>query len=438
VNANYVPARSGFTLIEILVVILIIGILAGLLLPAVMQAVRTAQETAYKLEVDALADAVEKYHNKYGDYPPDGSSWQVMERHLRKAFPQILASELSLLDPSASAALLTYQGWSGNPWNANLMASIVAGVRNDFDQGVTGPTYFAADFKVMDPAEALVFFLGGFSSNPQRPFTGVGGPFVVTVGAPGSAPPATGLGGGQTLQYNVQRSNSMFEFKVDRLTVSPEAVGGVTVNISNDEQEFLNAAAANDLLPVYLGRNDLSRSAPFVYFDSRTYVFSKMANPMSPNLYANFYQRAPTVGTLASNESRFGAIRPLVSDTVRTPPVLPVTSRTPFDWFRTNLFMDDKKFQVIGPGMDDIYGGYMAQDLSVSGITLYDRLAAYWTFPSGNSYIPGTAPGTINRCTRLLLPPSLKGTPEYIRSSGIADNSASCTERTFNTTLTVP
>ena len=154
--------RSGFTLIEILVVITIIGVLAGLLLPAVMKAVSTAQEGAYKLEIDTLADAVEKYKNKYGDYPPDGSSWQIMERHLRKAFPQILQTELNLLDP----ALYASQGWSGDPWNVN--SNIIAGIRNDFDQSVVTPTYAAADLKVMDPAEALVFFLGGFSARPSK------------------------------------------------------------------------------------------------------------------------------------------------------------------------------------------------------------------------------------------------------------------------------
>ncbi len=78
-----------------------------------------------------------------------------------------------------------------------------AGIRNDFDRSVVTPAYTASELKVMDPAEALVFFLGGFSSNPQRPFTGEGGPFSVTS-------TDTTVTGGQTLQYNVQRTGAFF------------------------------------------------------------------------------------------------------------------------------------------------------------------------------------------------------------------------------------
>jgi prepilin-type N-terminal cleavage/methylation domain-containing protein len=102
--------RTAFTLVELMMVIVIIGILAGLAIPAIMRAISTANEGAYKQEIDTLADAVEKYRTKYGDYPPDGSSWQIMERHLRKAFPQIQQSELNLLNPTTTAAL-TDQGF---------------------------------------------------------------------------------------------------------------------------------------------------------------------------------------------------------------------------------------------------------------------------------------------------------------------------------------
>ncbi len=103
-----------------------------------------------------------------------------MERHLRKAFPQIQQSELNLLNPT-SATALSGQGWNGDSWT--LATGFVAGIRNDFDVRVAvGPNFVAADMKVMDPAEALVFFLGGFSSNPKQPFTGDGRTFLTSGG----------------------------------------------------------------------------------------------------------------------------------------------------------------------------------------------------------------------------------------------------------------
>ena len=88
--------RRAFTLVELLVVIVIIGILMGLAVPAIFSAVSTANSTAMKMELNSLETAVQKYQEKYGDYPPDFSDWAVVERHYRKIFPRI-SSDLVLL-----------------------------------------------------------------------------------------------------------------------------------------------------------------------------------------------------------------------------------------------------------------------------------------------------------------------------------------------------
>src|SRR5206468_3397223 len=62
--------RSGFTLIELLVVIIVLAILAALLLPAINGAVRTARNAAVSAEINLLAQALESFKAKYGDYPP--------------------------------------------------------------------------------------------------------------------------------------------------------------------------------------------------------------------------------------------------------------------------------------------------------------------------------------------------------------------------------
>ena len=150
------PNRSGFTLVEVLMVIAIIGILVGLTVPAVNIALRSVKQSAIALECNTLGDAVNKYNSKYGDYPPDGSDVNLMTRHLRKIFPQIAASEINLLTGALAVP-------AGNPAVANHAALGVPGA-------------------VMDPPEALVFFLGGFSSDPVHPFTGSGGPLRTAAG----------------------------------------------------------------------------------------------------------------------------------------------------------------------------------------------------------------------------------------------------------------
>ena len=78
--------RSGFTLIEVLMVIAIIGILVGLAVPAVMYGSRVVKQRAIVIETQTLDNAINQYNNKYGDFPADGSNRVLFEKHFRKAF----------------------------------------------------------------------------------------------------------------------------------------------------------------------------------------------------------------------------------------------------------------------------------------------------------------------------------------------------------------
>ncbi len=329
VQARGSRVHRGFTLVELLVVIAIIGVLVGLLLPAVIGVRGTFNKGALKSEVQALSDAVEQYRSKHGDYPPDGASWTVMEAHLRKAFPDMLQTELNLLNP----AMLAMQSGS------------VADVRNDND---TGLSVFASSApvhcRVMDPAEALVFFLGGFSTDKQRPFTGPGGPFAAASVA------------GQRLQYNGSRQNAFFEFPTSRLTL--DIVGGAL--ISTDEVVFgetiCQTGTGKDLLPVFMSKlSEFNTGSPYVYFDSRTYQVAKPG----PMLYFNFYQ--PSAVSVAAGTGRgvLGAARPMLSEQINTN-----TSR---------LFYENKSsFQILSPGVDGFFGGRVASEVtSVPNLILF-------------------------------------------------------------------
>lgn len=296
--------RRGFTLVEILIVIAILGILAGLLAVGVNAARVAILKQAQKFEIEMIAQAVERYREKYGDYPPDGSSWPIMEAHLRKAFPNILISELNLLNPALSAS----NGYIRND--------------NDVPYGSYTPSFPQGYPRVFDPAEALVFFLGGFSSDPQRPLTGPGGPFA-----------ASGMG----YIYNTQRENGFFEFKTSRLTL---ADNGVSTDESVFEQKITNSSTAlpPDLLPVYIGAGPSIEQGgrPIVYFDSRTYLISTPTG----GAYFNFY----TPGTVGDPDN-INYARPFLSKDKNT-----TTSNV------AQYFANNRTFQIMNAGYDKFYG----------------------------------------------------------------------------------
>lgn len=154
--------RPAFTLVEMLVVITIIAVLAALLLPAAMNARTSARQSALKAELSTLETALETYKNDVsgGSYPPDamvgelaagGAEGRVrtaifsdFKRHFKKAFPRHREDEELL------------RGLVGIGTGANL-------ANPNLEGGMT-------------PAEALVFWLQRFSSDPKYPISGDGGP----------------------------------------------------------------------------------------------------------------------------------------------------------------------------------------------------------------------------------------------------------------------
>jgi hypothetical protein len=148
----------------------------------------------------------------------------------------------------------------------------------------------------VDPAEALVLWLGGFSSDVRRPFTGVGGPFLVD-------------GSGTITGPNVDRNDGPFSFDRARLTF-------------DDDGDFFAVYPPD------------GRKAPYVYFDRRTYGGLGAANT------------APVNGFYPPNaSSAFGWARPYLGSTPR--------ASSPYGLQWTNA----RTFQIISAGLDDHYGG---------------------------------------------------------------------------------
>ncbi len=319
-------SRPAFTLIEVLTVIAIIGILVGLLVPAINVARHTILQRAIALETQTLADAVEKYRQKYNDFPPDGTSLQVVVAHLRKAFPQIAASEINLL---------TTDTFPGN--SVPLV-----------NQSIGSPT------GVMDPAEAIVFFLGGFSSDPIYPLSGVGGPFFITDTSGNQVTSSVPPNQRGSVQYNPDRNEPLFDFNQSQLTLAI-----TTTTVSDDETRY-GLGANNDCIPVYRPRR---REAPFVYFDARTYSI-----PVGTSRFYNYY---------GSANAPFGVVRPYRSDQKRT---------NTSDFERMYRYMAEDSFQLISAGLDDLFGGIPYNGTGGGPV--------FYAYPSGTSIDFGPTPSS--------------------------------------------
>ena len=180
--------RCSFTLVELLVVIVIIGLLAALITQTVMAAMTAAREATIKFEVGGLATAMSSYKAQYGEYPPDFSDITAVERHVRLRWPRIT--------------------------NVGL---------NRFK---------TAPYSTMTRAQALVFWLRGFSGNPTDP-----------------------------LNPSNPQGTPSFEFDKARLV---DMTTGLPVT-------------STTALPVYIATHgsksaDGSTLRPYIYFDGRTYA----------------------------------------------------------------------------------------------------------------------------------------------------------------------
>lgn len=289
--------RAGFTLVELLIVIVIIAILIGILIPTIGSVMKAGKNFADSTNLKNLDAALVAYKEKYSDFPPDFTDcftasgtpfkpWTstVAYLHLRKVFPRIAQDDLVLM------GLL-------------CMRELNDPLR-------------------IDPAEAIVFWLGGFSKNPKFPITGPGGPIVVGQGFNAANPDFT------LLAWNPDRNEPLFDFPSARRGPDPDV-------------DVATALRDIRLGPTFL--QNIDTRTPYVYFDSRTYAAPSAIYP-----------------TPAHSVPAWGFVRPYFS-------------------FRNKKFVEPDTYQLISAGADGAFG----VDFGVCGS---NNLPFYVSFPEAQIF----------------------------------------------------
>jgi len=255
---SHPKTRSGFTLVELLMVIIIIGILAGMLIVAVGPAIGTANNAVVKTEINQLDIAMNNYRDTYGALPPtmvtsnvsspgsgnstiqflynENDKKRRFQRHAQKAFPRFRGT---YLEGGGDAV----GGTDGTLSSGTIFVG--SGVYS---------TITRCWLDHMDAAEALVFWLGGipkiwtandeeyeveltgFSRDPNNPFLPEYDPN-----------PGTGTVG---VDYQPNRTTPLFEFDPRRL-------------VDSDKDGW------PEYVPDMGGTAD--ETPPYAYFDASTY-----------------------------------------------------------------------------------------------------------------------------------------------------------------------
>lgn len=304
-------AFTAFTLVELLIVIAIIGVLASLITAAAFRAVDAANRAAIKLEIDQISNALAEFKNEYGAYPPNvfpggstdlgltpaeiNANGQRLVRALRKAFPR--SSEFNV--------------------GSGAVTDNVSVIANDG----------------LSPAEALVFWLQGFSSDPARPLSGTD----LTVTTIEDINPVDQSTDTVDIVLTMDTYRPRYEFDKGRLRISRNADG---------TRRFLSVQRENgDTIQIQLYEYFPSGSQePLVYFDT------SRQNPLQVS------QNWETTEFFYSSPRSSGGhiIFPLKQVKANAPPIDSMAS--PKQQFLE--YVQQGKFQILHCGTDDFWGDF--------------------------------------------------------------------------------
>jgi general secretion pathway protein G len=147
--------RTGFTLVELLIVILIIGLLVSLISAAAMKGISSANRTRNANDLRQLTTAIENFKATYGIYPPSRIKLSETCNYPNRSTPGTLdaisVAYLQRIWPRIVLTPGTFIDWNGN---------------KNMDPPVSpSPTTKPDGDVILEGDQCLVFFLGGIPDN---------------------------------------------------------------------------------------------------------------------------------------------------------------------------------------------------------------------------------------------------------------------------------
>lgn len=127
--------RTGFSLIEMVIVILILGIIAAVAAPRMFDTATTAEQNTTRQQLAVLRNAIEMYRARSGIYPPMNDLPLAMTNMLNGPFPapaigSVRGDTSVYYDSSSDTATSVVPdsnqagGWAYKPANGSLKLNV--------------------------------------------------------------------------------------------------------------------------------------------------------------------------------------------------------------------------------------------------------------------------------------------------------------------------